>query len=263
MKLQTLQPHPSISSYVHNIVVLEADDLSEGAIIPLIAKGFPSVVFQTTGSGRFTGGTESTGTLVLYGQNIQPFEFHATRHLTIIAYFIYPHLLQTFFGFSANEVTNLSLDLSPERPAKKINLGEQLLNASSLSRRLELMNRYVLQLAEGIRTGVNNTVLFATKAMQKSNGLLSLKQVQQELKITERSFQRLFEFHVGVSPKTFCRICQFQSSFQQLVNGQFIRLSDIAYENGYADQSHLIRAFKEFTNCSPATYLRLSAEFQG
>jgi hypothetical protein len=52
MKLQTLQPHPSISTYVHNIVVLEADDLNESTIIPLIAKGFPSIVFQTTGSGR-------------------------------------------------------------------------------------------------------------------------------------------------------------------------------------------------------------------
>jgi len=38
---------------------------------------------------------------------------------------------------------------------------------------------------------------------------------------------------------------------------QFQNLSDIAYDNDYADQSHYIRAFKEFTNITPKEYLHL------
>jgi AraC-like DNA-binding protein len=86
--------------------------------------------------------------------------------------------------------------------------------------------------------------------------------VQKELRISERTFRRLFDLHVGISPKMFSRICQFDSAFQQLNTDQFSKLSDVAYENGYADQSHLIRSFKEFTTFSPSEYLKKRNAFQ-
>jgi len=33
-----------------------------------------------------------------------------------------------------------------------------------------------------------------------------------------------------------------------------MKLSDVAYENGYADQSHFIRSFREFTGYTPSQY---------
>jgi AraC-like DNA-binding protein len=88
-----------------------------------------------------------------------------------------------------------------------------------------------------------------------------LRSLQEELRTTERSFQRLFEAQIGVSPKVFSRICQFQPAFRQLSQGQFSKLSDIAYDNGYADQSHLIRAFREFTGLTPGEYLERTTAF--
>jgi len=93
-------------------------------------------------------------------------------------------------------------------------------------------------------------------------GLIPLKNIQTELHITERTFQRLFEFHVGVSPKLFSRICQFHSAFQHVNLGPNTRLTDIAYQTGYSDQSHFIRTFQEFTNYSPSGYLKMAREFQ-
>jgi len=261
MKMQILQPPPELSNYVNNIVVLEDSDLKSDLLIPLIAKGYPSIAFQSTGSSSIDGKNNVANSLVLYGQNVKPFQFHASRHLTIIAYFLYPHILKTFFGFGASDATGLSVDLSQSQPALNLNLKEHLVNELSLTKRLQLMNAYVLKLSELIRTNVDRSILFATKAIQKSNGLISLRNLEEELSITERTFQRLFKLNVGVSPKVFSRICQFQSAFQQLANGQNPKLNDIAYENGFADQSHLNRSFKEFTNCSPSDYLRLSAEF--
>jgi AraC-like DNA-binding protein len=37
---------------------------------------------------------------------------------------------------------------------------------------------------------------------------------------------------------------------------EFQTLADVAYDNGFADQSHFIRSFKEFTETTPNTYLR-------
>jgi len=51
---------------------------------------------------------------------------------------------------------------------------------------------------------------------------------QKELCITERTFQRLFENNIGVSPNQYRRIAQFDNAFNQLNKGHFGQLSDIA-----------------------------------
>jgi len=257
MKLQSFQPHISIADYVDSIVVLEDENLSD-CVIPLIAKGLPSIAFQLTGSSNNNGNTH----LVLYGQNRKPFEFYASGHLTIIAYFLRPHVLNNLFGLDAYEATDLAIDLSYTKPAKDSNLKEQLLNAASLNTRLLLLNNYVLDLAGCIHTGINKPVAHATEIIQKSKGLVSLKNIHDELNVTERTLQRMFEQHIGLSPKAFSKICQFNSAFLQVDSGAFSKLGDIAYQNGYADQSHLIRVFKEFTNISPKEYLKQSSEFK-
>jgi AraC-like DNA-binding protein len=45
-----------------------------------------------------------------------------------------------------------------------------------------------------------------------------------------------------------------------LRNNHYHKLSDIAFENEYADQSHFIRAFKEFAGFSPYRYRQQSNE---
>lgn len=260
-KMQTLLPHPSIAGCVRNIVVLEDSHIIGNLIIPLIAKGYPSITFQTTGAGDIGGRINDRNELILYGQNAQPFQLHASGHLTVIAYFLFPHMLNNFFGFDGTEVKDLKIDLNLLKPAKGVNLKEQLVNTPSLSARLELMNAYILKLSRFGRKDINHSLVYAVKAILDSRGLIPLKDIQNQLCITERTFQRIFTAGIGVPPKLYSRICQFQSAFQQLNSGKSLMLSSIAYENGYADQSHMNRAFKEFTNCSPIDYLKSSADF--
>jgi len=80
------------------------------------------------------------------------------------------------------------------------------------------------------------------------------------LLLSEKSFERKFKQGVGISPKLFSRICRFQAALNQLRNNHYRKLSDVAYENGYADQSHFIRAFKEFAGFSPQQYRLQSHE---
>jgi AraC-like DNA-binding protein len=171
----------------------------------------------------------------------------------LIAYFLYPHTLKTLFGFDAKELADMHIDLGLTQPARGMSLQEQLVNVTTLSERLQLLDGYVQKLAA---PGLNDAVQFATQAIRKSHGLVSLKDIQHELHVTERTFQRLFEFHVGIPPKLFSKICQFNAAFQQINYLQFNRLTDIAYDYGYADQSHLIRDFQKFTNISPSEYLK-------
>jgi AraC-like DNA-binding protein len=260
MELRYLTPPPSLAKYVSNIVLLREDHLRGEWTIPLVAKGSPSIVFQLTGN-SLSRSSFSLPHLALYGQNVHPFEFYASGELLMIAYFLHPALLGHLFRTSAAEMTHLCIDLSMQQPASQMNLKEQLLNAPSLTHRLQLMNRYVGILTGNLSLEMNDTARFAIQLIHQSHGLRPIQVLQKELRITERSLQRLFGDHVGVTPKTFSRICQFQRAFQQAGSSQFSRLGDVAFNNGYADQNHFIRTFREFTGYSPREYLRRSAAF--
>ena len=101
---------------------------------------------------------------------------------------------------------------------------------------------------------------YAVSAIARSKGNVALKGLQIELRLSERSFERKFKEYIGISPKLFSRICRFQASLKQLRNNDFSKLSDVAFENEYADQSHFIRAFKEFAGFSPFQYQKQSPE---
>ncbi|MES3019615.1 MAG: helix-turn-helix transcriptional regulator [Bacteroidota bacterium] len=78
----------------------------------------------------------------------------------------------------------------------------------------------------------------------------------EEQNLTERTLQRMFKKFVGITPTQFRRICQFQQSFGQLRGGHFSKVSDVAFDNHFSDQSHFIRSFKEFTDTTPNDYLK-------
>jgi len=252
VKLRSIIPGAAVSIFVHEIIVMEEDRLLQDMTIPLVAKGYPSIVFQSTRNN--TG--DAVEQLVLYGQNVQPFQLHASGNLLVIAYFLHPYLLKYFFGFNAREIKDLCIDVGAMRPAKSMNLVEQLVNARSLPARLQLIDDYIRKLSAASSGGNDKAIIWSTLEIVKSRGLVSLKTLQSELCVTERTFQRLFESHIGVPPKLFRKICQFNGAFDQFSKGQYNKLSDIAFDHGYSDQSHFIRVFKEFTLLTPGDYLK-------
>lgn len=262
MKLYSIIPSSSIVNYVSKIFVIEDCKLDIEMGFPLIANGYPGIVFQTLDSDPALCGNSKENSLFLFGQTIKPVKLYTKGKLSLIVYFFYPHILKALFGVNAKDLTDVSIDLNYLQSAKNINLKEQLINAPSLPFRLQLMNNYILKLVETNYSNFPGDLLFATQAIRKNRGLMSLNNVQKELGISERTLRRLFDMHVGISPKMFGRVCQFDSAFQQLNTDQFSKLSDVAYENGYADQSHLIRSFKEFTNFSPSEYIKKRDTFQ-
>jgi len=261
MKVQTLVPPPPIAGIVSHIVVLENNSLFFEAVLPLIANGYPSVTFQLTDPARILSGDRKSFPLVLYGQNTRPIQLHTAGEITVIAYFLYPWLLPSLFGYAAGDLTDQGIDLSLYGPARESNLKEQLLNSPSLEQRLRLMSDYILRLSRSRKIVVDERLPYAIRAIRQNKGAIQLGNLQKELFVTERTLQRLFGQGVGLTPKLYSRICQFQSALSQLSHNRFADMTKVAFDNGYADQSHLIRAFKDFTNLSPLEYRKKAEEF--
>jgi AraC-like DNA-binding protein len=69
-----------------------------------------------------------------------------------------------------------------------------------------------------------------------------------------RQFERNFKTRVGISPKLFIRIVRFENAMK--IKNQYPEKSwtEIAFESGYTDSSHILREFKEFAEFPPSRF---------
>ncbi|WP_276502732.1 helix-turn-helix domain-containing protein [Terrimonas pollutisoli] len=253
MKTSNHTPNEKIADYVQRILVIENFSVTTPFVLPLYANAAPTLLFQTA-KGQVK---NNTNNLTLFGQTVFPESLTLKENFTLIAYFFKPFALYSLFGISAQELTDNPIDLRLLSPKRTAELQEQLLNAGSTEIMMELLNEYVYSLITKVKTDFE-LIKFATSQIAKNPGKEILHTLQSKLYLTERTFQRMFEKNIGISPNLFRRISQFNSAFQQLNTKSVTKLTDIAFDNGYADQSHYIRAFKEFTNITPTDYLRFS-----
>ena len=78
----------------------------------------------------------------------------------------------------------------------------------------------------------------------------------------KKQFEREFYSYIGMNPKEYSRIVRFQKTLRQMQNQQGkINQVDLAYSNGYSDQSHLIREFKKLCGYTPLTLLKVSTPY--
>jgi AraC-like DNA-binding protein len=151
----------------------------------------------------------------------------------------------------AAELTDTCIDLKSIFNKHNKHLSEQLICTPSFDGQFDILSSYLWQQIQVNNANTDETTHYALGQIIQANGNIELKELLKEINMTERTFERKFNHHVGISPKLFARICRFQTSLQQLKSSNYNKLSDIAFDNGYADQSHFIRAFKEFAGYSP------------
>jgi transcriptional regulator GlxA family with amidase domain len=157
------------------------------------------------------------------------------------------------FGLDASDLTDQNACITQ---LAKTSLAEQLLNCSSVQQQVACISTFLLEQAHR-HEDANKKVNYAVAVLQKGE---KLSRVLRDLNLSERSLERLFQTHVGITPILYVRICRFQKALALLRQGRAYSLTDIAHSLGYFDQSHFIRDFKLFSGASPGIYLRKAIE---
>jgi len=248
MKVSYPTPAARISTYVKTILVIENDHVVSPFELPLFANGTPTLLF-TTAVGTLGGNKHH---LTLFGQTVLPQQLLINTDFKLIAYFLRPFALSALFDVSAFELTDRPIALDMLTGQK--GLQERLLNAATTDRLLQLIDEYLYDKIVAVKQE-DKRLIYAAEKISGSTDKNILTAVQRDLYMTERTFQRLFEQNIGVSPNLLRRISQFNRALLQINKGNFQNLSAVAHYHGYADQSHFIRTFKEFTGLTPSEYL--------
>ncbi len=213
-----------------------------------IADGSPGFLFQSPERGSFSREGKQLPDAFLFGQATTHGKLDLSGDLAATGICFYPQALKRLFGLNATLLTDSCAGI--DDLYRHASLSDQLSGAAAPKERIRILSDFLLAGLNKIKTE-RKEMDHALELILNSKGGISVKSLCEKVHLTERTFERRFKEYVGISPKLFSRICRFQSSLQQFRRKDYQRFSDIVFANDYADQSHVIRSFKEFAGLSP------------
>ncbi|MDP2903321.1 MAG: helix-turn-helix domain-containing protein [Methylovulum sp.] len=115
------------------------------------------------------------------------------------------------------------------------------------SERVQCVEHFLLSILN--RNNEDLLIQTACKELDKSSGSYPISMLARTLGLTERTFERRFQVHIGTTPKKYARIVRLRNAIFQ--RKKLSNWADVAYAAGYYDQSHMINDFQELYGMPP------------
>jgi AraC-like DNA-binding protein len=192
--------------------------------------------------------------LFLYGQTLEPISLDVEGPHNYIVVQLYPFASRYLLDVAPQELNDECYDLLQIKYLDIECFRNQLVESTNLREQVEIISNLMRELIHSHNIYENDTIQKAISIIINSKGQIKIKELLTQLHVTERTFERNFKSYVGLSPKQFAKIIQFQSSLNQLTETKFQKLTDIGFNSGFTDQSHFIRTFKSYTGQTPSFY---------
>lgn len=257
MQSEAIITNEVLKSFVKNIFILENDQTDTNTLLPFFADGCPGIMFQLAQNGVYLKPkNKKLSDFFLYGQTIHPIELAIKGQYRLIIFQLFPFAAKKLLGVNPKELNDDCYDLRQQSALGINEIIEQLKKTSQCEKQVEIISTFLSELILLQKQNNDNRIQSAIQIILNAKGKIAIKDLRAKLHITERTFERQFTSHVGVTPKQYAKVIQFQFSMNQLSDEEYSRLTDIVFDNGFADQSHFIRAFKKFTGKTPVEFQR-------
>ena len=158
-----------------------------------------------------------------------------------------------FLDVSAYELADSHLDLATLWGRQAGEIRERLACAPSVRERFLFLDCALRSRLHG-RLEHHSAVSLALDGFRCNRSRALVRKLAREAGLSDHRFIDVFRSEVGLNPKLFNRIGRFQNVLQKVHHTPDPEWEQLALEQGYFDQSHLIRDFHEFSGLSPADY---------
>lgn len=156
------------------------------------------------------------------------------------------------FGMPAHELTDGLIDLGALLDRDADRLRDEIMSKPEPADRIAALERFI---AGRITRGPlwHDGALVAWRMLKHFHGAVRVDDAAEAAGLSARQLGRVFQEQVGLSPKGTARLLRFERAMR-LIRETDAPLSDIAFDAGYADQSHLTRDFQALAGASPKAY---------
>lgn len=200
----------------------------------------------------------------LIGQLTRPYVVEPNGDTGTFVVRFHPNGFIPFTTMPIKEMENKPISLNTLYGNEGADLQEKIINADSTSQRIQIIERFLLDRLKDSKT-IDEIIKSTIDTIFESKGQVSVTELSQINDIHRRQLVRKFSKTIGLSPKQLSKTIRLQATLKSLLNQKRSKLTDLAYDNEYYDQSHFIKDFKEFTGISPKEFygddLRMSLIF--
>lgn len=158
-----------------------------------------------------------------------------------------------FTGVSACELTDRIVPLEDLWGAPGAELPAELIEKDEAARIDRLESVFLRRVGKALAPTAALDLPGLAAWVLHRRGRLTVERLAAAAGVSRQHLTRIFREHVGVSLKLYCRLARFQSGLIYAGCGRNVDWAQVAVELGYADQSHMIAEFREFSSLTPQT----------
>ena len=261
-------PSDILKPYVKSYTLISIDkDLTDEVFYP---SGYVDLVINVSAGNAATfidGRRRNMPDVEIVGQLTLPSRLTVTKGTSVLIARIYPYASSLFFNDSMSELTNYATDAYGIF-SKDINiLYRNLMEVDSLEQKVAVLDGFLIgKLIKNEKQYRKSKIIGQIcRHICLLEDTYNSKTLSSCYGLSERYMEKLFVNLVGITPRTFFSIHRFNKSLG-LVLSSGRKLTSIAYDCGYYDQSHFIKEFTKFTGITPfearSSLLPRGEEFQ-
>jgi len=253
--MKQLPMHKTIAPFGKDIFVLESDEINSEKKLPFYADGFAGIIYSKSVNPFYQQPKgKKLSNFYLYGQTVEPISLDVIGAFRLICIRLYPFTVRMLLGVDPKVLKDDCYDLLLVENVDTQHTLEQLDQLEDWDDIIEILADYFNALLKNASINPDYRIKLAINLILKTNGTINIKKLRDRLYVTERTLERHFLKEIGVTPKQFAKIIQFSASMQQMTEADYVNLTEIGYDNGFADQSHFIRSFKRYTGKTPKEF---------
>jgi AraC-like DNA-binding protein len=250
-------PAPALQQHIFFYYILEYEyQLENPLILHSPPKGLGGMVFNF-GDPYYTDNKQENWEKVpdhfLAGQFTENYTLRLEGKVGMLGVVFYPNALPNLLGIPMSDLTDQRVDISLILGNKASILTEQILSAGTHHERIEILEKYLLEIFNSSNISVD-IVDYALSIIMKSNGNISIDDLSDHLCMSMRHFRRRFTEKIGISPKFYARIKRF-NHIMLLSETSPATWADLVFRGGYYDQAHFIRDFHSLSGKNPSEFI--------
>ncbi|GCC50090.1 AraC family transcriptional regulator [Chryseotalea sanaruensis] len=267
MDYQTYLPSESLSDFVKCYWILDAPQednpdhqriVADGCMEMIIHYGDQYKQFSDNGSSFLQPRS------FVFGQLTRQLEIAATGVTGIFAVRFCPDGFIPFSTIPISAMENRAVALTELYGQEGEALEKAVVSAPTYQERITILESFLLNRLKNKNT-IDVITASSVETLLSLKGQLTIDQLAIQQSTSRRQLERRFANTVGLSPKQLAKIIRLQHTLKNLEQKQFNNLASLAVENGYFDQAHFIKDFKEFTGMTPKQFyadsLKMSSLF--
>lgn len=256
-RFNIIQPSAVLAPYVRHYWLLESDDTVHSQRI--IPTGNIELCFHR--GSLMKQGDELIPVTSLSGQSLSFADLIPTGTVNMIAVVFHPFGARAFFNLPIYELSELiaSADDINLYPLKE--LEDKILNATNDNLCIELIESFLISRLNPFKEYNYKRMVAAIRAINLSDDDLSVSRLAETVALSRKQFQRIFNEHVGATPKEFMRIVRFHKALYMLQNNPAMNFTAVAHACRYYDQAHMTNEFKLFSGYTPSEYVAVCSPY--